>query len=70
VAIFIIFSSFFSAYAFAELIDNSLAATADNQGVRLIEIRLVSNQDFEGVNTTCGCSWAAEAKAVFWTVGC
>ena len=31
-----------AAYAFAELIDNSLAATAQNETTRDIEIRLVS----------------------------
>jgi len=31
----------FVAYAFAELIDNALAATADNEGMREIDIRLV-----------------------------
>lgn len=30
------------AYAFAELIDNALAATVDNMGPRNIEMRLVS----------------------------
>ena len=29
------------AFAFAELVDNALAATADNEGPRKIEIRLV-----------------------------
>ena len=33
------------AYAFAELIDNALAATAQNAGSRNIEIRLVSGQN-------------------------
>ena len=33
--------TFFAAYAFAELIDNSLAATRNNTGPRNIEIRLV-----------------------------
>lgn len=33
---------FTSAFAFAELIDNSLAATATNEGIRKVEIRLVS----------------------------
>ena len=37
-----IFCTFLSAYAFAELIDNALAATAQNEGSRSIEIRLVS----------------------------
>ena len=32
---------FFSAYAFAELIDNALTATVENSGKREIEIRLV-----------------------------
>lgn len=32
----------FVAYAFAELIDNALAATVDNMGARNIEMRLVS----------------------------
>ena len=30
------------AYAFAELIDNSLAATVENEGDRIIELSLVS----------------------------
>jgi len=34
--------SVISAYAIAELIDNALAATAENVGPRNIEIRLVS----------------------------
>lgn len=37
-----VFIFLFSAYAFAELIDNALAATAENEGPRNIEIRLVS----------------------------
>jgi hypothetical protein len=32
----------FAAFAFAELVDNALAATADNKADRNIEIRLVS----------------------------
>ena len=39
---FFLFYRFLPAYAFAELIDNSLAATARNEGARDIEIRLVS----------------------------
>ena len=41
----VVLSSFLSltAYAFAELIDNALAATANNTGPRNIEIRLVSS---------------------------
>ena len=31
-----------AAYAFAELIDNSLAATVENEGDRIIELSLVS----------------------------
>ena len=43
VATCILKSSFmFAAYAFAELIDNALAATAENFGPRNIEILLVS----------------------------
>lgn len=34
-----------AAYAFAELIDNSLAATRNNDGPRNIELRLVSDSD-------------------------
>ena len=34
--------AFFLAYAFAELIDNALAATADNKGLRNIELLLVN----------------------------
>ena len=33
--------SFISAFAFAELVDNAMAATAENDGSREIEIRLV-----------------------------
>lgn len=36
------FYSCVAAYAFAELIDNALSATANNTGKRIIEIRLVS----------------------------
>ena len=33
--------AFISAFAFAELVDNAMAATAENDGSREIEIRLV-----------------------------
>lgn len=33
-----------AAFAFAELVDNALTATAENLGTRKIEIRLVSSQ--------------------------
>jgi hypothetical protein len=32
------------AFAFAELVDNALAATAGNKGLRKIEIQLVGDQ--------------------------
>ncbi len=32
------------AFAFAELVDNALAATAGNKGLRKIEIQLVRNE--------------------------
>lgn len=36
-----VFSQSFSAFALAELIDNSLSATSRNVGVRKIQIKLV-----------------------------
>lgn len=36
-----VFVIFFAAFAFAELIDNALAATVDNKGPRKIEVSLV-----------------------------
>ena len=39
--VLILLSVMVSAFAFAELVDNALAATADNEGAREIEIRLV-----------------------------
>ena len=43
----------FVAYAFAELIDNALAATAENEGMREIEIRLVWWQTCIFLNSSC-----------------
>lgn len=60
-----VFIFLFSAYAFAELIDNALAATAENEGPRNIEIRLVSfailslilKQAFINVCQLCSECW-------------
>ena len=43
----------FVAYAFAELIDNALAATAENERMREIEIRLVWWQTCIFLNSSC-----------------
>lgn len=40
----------FLAFAFAELVDNALAATADNKGPRKIEIQLVSSSHADQIN--------------------
>ena len=61
--------SFFLAYAFAELIDNALAATALNSGPRKIELRLVKFHlflfEFEKVNDL---SMFLKTRSIFFSI--
>ena len=43
-ALMLLLTIIIAAFAFAELVDNALTATAENLGTRKIEIRLVSSQ--------------------------